>query len=272
VECVHRVTGKKIFAPLGSTANRHGRVIGDNVTGGDSRFPGVVGTGILKALGLNVAATGLTEAAARASGYEVVTCLVPSFDHAHYYPGGKWFIGKLIVESGSGRLLGGQFVGPGDVAKRLDVIATAITFGATIEDVANLDLGYAPPFSTAIDSVAHASNVVRNKLEGLAVSVAARDLKASVEAGEPVVLLDVREQAETAAFGMGNGNVVAVPLSELRERLADIPRDKRVVCMCPMGLRAYEASVILRGAGFERASFADGGLRVWSSLGGAERG
>lgn len=261
VESVNRLTSKKVLAPLGSVANRHGRVIGDNITGGDALFPGVVGTGILKTLGVNVAGTGLTETQARDLGYEVETCLVPSHDHAHYYPGGKSFIAKFVVDRKTSKVLGAQFVGPGDIAKRLDVVATAITFGATLDDLAGLDLGYAPPFSTALDSVTNAANVVANKLAGLARTIHATDLKARIEKGDHVVVLDVREAAEVEASAIGVGRVVAIPLSELRSRAGELPSDKQIVCLCPMGIRSYEASLILRGAGLSDVCFADGGLK-----------
>lgn len=266
VECVNRITGERVFAPLGSVANRHGRVIGDNVTGGEATFPGVVGTGILKTLGINVAGTGLTEANARKRGFDVETCLVPAHDYAHYYPGGKSFVGKLVVDRATRKMLGAQFVGPGEVAKRVDVVATAITFGATVDDVAELDLAYAPPFSTAIDAAAHAANAVRNKLDGLAQSMSPDEVRARIAAGESVVVLDVRESREVEASAIGNGEVLAVPLSELRERVGELPKDKPIVCLCPMGIRAYEASTILRGAGLNEAVYADGGLRVYTSL------
>ncbi len=270
VECFHRVTGKQVFAPLGSTANRHGRVIGDNVTGGDARFPGIVGTGILKALGLNIASAGLSETTARALGYDVETSLVPWFDRAHYYPGGKTFLTKLVADRKTGRLLGGQFVGKGDVDKRLDTVATALTFEATLEDVAGLDVGYAPPYSTAIDSVAHAANVIRNKAAGMAKSISPADLKARIEKSEPVVVLDVREPREVEKTPIGNGEVLCIPLSQLRGRLKELPADKPIYCLCALGLRAYEASLILRGAGIDEVGYIEGGVRVWSAEAGDE--
>ncbi|MBN1343872.1 MAG: FAD-dependent oxidoreductase [Phycisphaerae bacterium] len=266
-ECLHRLTGKKVFAPLGSTANRHGRVIGDNLTGGDEVFPGVVGTGILKVLGINVAGTGLTETAARKEGYDVIACIAPSQDHAHYYPGAKSFVPKLVADAKTGKLLGGQFVGRGDVAKRADVLATAITFGATLRDVANLDLAYAPPFSTAIDALATAANVARNKQAGIARSISPADLRAIMDRGEPVVVLDVRERREVEKHPIGNGDAISIPLSELRKRVTELPVDKPVFCLCPRAVRAYEASVILRDAGLTQTRFVEGGMHLWSCAG-----
>ena len=145
VENKHIVTGKPIYVPLGSTANKHGRVIGDNVTGGKSIFPGVVGTTIFKVFDFNVAKTGLTEKQAIEMGYEPITAVISSPDRLHNFPGQKPIRIKLVADK-TGKLLGAQIVGLGAVDKRIDVIATALHFGATIDDVANLDLAYAPPY------------------------------------------------------------------------------------------------------------------------------
>ncbi|RLI83651.1 MAG: pyridine nucleotide-disulfide oxidoreductase, partial [Archaeoglobales archaeon] len=146
VENVCLITGEPIYTPMGSVANRHGRVIGDNVTGGKSKFPGVLGTTIFKVFELNVARTGLTERRARELGYDVVTCLVSGPDKTHYYPHQKPIRIKIVAD-GSGRILGAQIVGFGVVDKRLDVIASAIQMKANVRDVANFDLSYAPPYS-----------------------------------------------------------------------------------------------------------------------------
>jgi NADPH-dependent 2,4-dienoyl-CoA reductase/sulfur reductase-like enzyme len=174
VECLNLVTGEKTYAPLGSTANRHGRVIGDNVTGGDSKFPGIVGTSAMKTMGVNVASTGITEREAKSLGHDVLACVVPWMDHAHFYPGGRAIMIKMVADAADGRLLGAQAVGPGDVTKRIDALAAALTSRATIDDVANLDVGYAPPYSTALDSIAHAANLLRNKRDGLAETITPR--------------------------------------------------------------------------------------------------
>ena len=264
VECTSLVTGKKMYAPLGSTANRHGRVIGDNVTGGDATFPGIVGTAVMKTMGVNVSNTGITERQARSLGYDVITCIVPWMDRAHYYPGGKGIMVKMVADSQSGRLLGGQVVGPGDVTKRIDVLATALTSGATIEDVANLDLGYAPPYSTAIDSVAHAANVLKNKRDGLAKSITPMDLRERMDRDEDFVLLDVREMGEVEKSKLEDKRVCTIPLSRLRSSSGEIPTDREVVCFCQLGMRSYEACRTLEGLGFEDVKYLEGGLRLWS--------
>ncbi|UCD59079.1 MAG: FAD-dependent oxidoreductase [Candidatus Hydrogenedentota bacterium] len=263
VECTSLVTGRKVYAPLGSTANRHGRVIGDNVTGGEATFPGIVGTSVMRTMGINVSGTGVTERQAKALGYAVITCIVPSMDRAHYYPGAKLVLVKMVADAKDGRLLGAQVVGPGDVTKRVDVLATALTSGATIDDVANLDLGYAPPYSTALDSVAHAANVLKNKRDGMARSVTPAELQQRISQGEEFVLLDVREMSEVEKSKMEDGRVCAIPMSQLRASGKEIPRGKELICLCHIGMRSYEACRALEGMGFADAKFLEGGLKFW---------
>jgi len=283
VENNHLITGKPAYLPLGSTANKHGRVIGDNVAGGHERFPGVVGTTVFKTLGYNVGRTGLTERQALAAGHQVVTSVVPSPDCAHYYPANKTVLVKLVADAESGRVLGAQALGPGEAVKRTDVVATAITFGATLEQLTNLDLGYAPPFSTAIDVAAHAANVARNKVDGLAGSITASEVKRRLEAGDDFILLDVRSPKEYEQERIEDERVRLVPLGKLREKLAELPKDKEFVSFCKLSLRGYEhnrlpavgeqfcklslrgneAATILTGAGYSQVKFMDGRLVGW---------
>jgi rhodanese-related sulfurtransferase len=266
VECDCLVTGTKMYAPLGSTANRHGRVIGDNITGGDAAFPGIVGTSVMKTMGVNVSSTGITERRARALGYDVVTCVVPWMDRAHYYPGGKPLLVKVVADVKDRRVLGAQVVGPGDVTKRNDVFATALTSRATIDDLANLDLGYAPPFSTALDSVAHAANLLKNKIDGMAKSITPMELRERIDRNEDFVLLDIREASEVEKSKLEDRRVCAIPLSRLRASVAEIPEGKELICYCQLGMRSYEACRALEGMGFGNVKFLEGGLRFWSEL------
>jgi len=148
-EVYHRLLKRPVFVSSGQIANIHGRIIGTNITGGQVAYQGTVGTGVAKVFDYTVGCTGLTEAVARKEGYEVVTALAPSIDHAHYYPEAKFVGLKMVADQSSGRILGVQVVGPGDAAKRLDAAATAITLGATVFDLTQLNLGYSPPYSTA---------------------------------------------------------------------------------------------------------------------------
>lgn len=265
-DCVENtclVTGGKAYVPLGSTANKHGRVIGDNVTGGRTAFPGVTRTTVFKVLGYNVGKTGLSEREAKAAGYDPVTSVAPKGDCSHYYPAAHPFIIKLIADRRTGRLLGGQALGPGEVVKRIDVLATALRFRASVEDIAGLDLGYAPPYSTAIDPVAHAANIIRNKMEGLAHGTSAADLKAKLDGGEDLTLLDVRTPAEAEEQPFRDPRVRLIPIDELRQRLGELPRSREIVVLCRTGVRAYEAQRVLNGAGFRDVRFLDGGLAAW---------
>ncbi|HHY94153.1 MAG TPA: FAD-dependent oxidoreductase, partial [Firmicutes bacterium] len=229
-ETVHRVTGRKVWIPLASTANKQGRVAGTNAAGGGERFPGVAGTAVLQVGDWNVARTGLGEEEARAFGYEVVTSFVAGTDGAHYHPLHAPVAVKIIAEAREHRLLGAQALGPGEAVKRVDVLATAISFAARLEDVAQLDLGYAPPFATAIDICLHAANQARNKLEERAEGITASELKARMDEdrGRAPVIVDVRTPEEYGERRLPYPTL-HLPLGELRERLGEIPAGEEIV-------------------------------------------
>ncbi|MCL2760510.1 MAG: FAD-dependent oxidoreductase [Desulfuromonadales bacterium] len=163
-ETTNLVTGKKTYIPLGTTANKQGRVTGINAAGGYATFPGIVGTGIVKVLDFNIGRTGLTETDAKANGFDIETIINKAYDKPSYFPGAKQITLKLIAEKGTGRILGLQGLGEGGVDKRIDIAATAITFGATAENLSELDLAYAPPYSTVMDSLIVAANAIKNRL------------------------------------------------------------------------------------------------------------
>lgn len=261
VESRDLLSGRPVYVPLGSTANKHGRVVADNLCGREARFPGILGSLIVKVFGLNVARTGLSEEDARLLGDPPVTILAPSPDRAHVYPGVKPIAIKLVAERDSRRLLGAQIVGPGAVDKRLDTVATALHFGATVDQLADLDLGYAPPFSSAMDPLHQAANALRNKLDGLAESLSPVELQEQLAAGRPLLLLDVRSPAEYAEVRIPGSTLV--PLGTLREALETLPRDVDIVPLCKISLRGYEAQRILLAAGFTRVRYLEGGIFGW---------
>ncbi|HIP57974.1 MAG TPA: pyridine nucleotide-disulfide oxidoreductase [Archaeoglobus profundus] len=264
VENIHLITGKPIYMPLGTIANKHGRVIGDNITGGNSTFPGVLGTTIFKVFDLNVARTGLSEKQAKELGYEVITALVPGPDRSHYYPGQKPIRIKLIADAKSGKILGAQIVGLGVVDKRIDVVATAIQMNATIYDLANLDLAYAPPYSTALDTLIHAANVVKNKKDGLYQTISSYEVKNKLDRGEDIVILDVRTEEEYRKFKrIESDKVIRIPLKELRKSIDKLPKDKEIIIVCQIGSRSYEAQRILQGYGFKNVKVMEGGMAFW---------
>lgn len=263
VENVHRVTGARVLAPMGSTANKHGRVIGTNVTGGNDTFPGVLSTAVVKVFETNIARAGLSETEARAAGFTAVTSLAPGFDRASYYPGAQMITVKLVVDAASGRVLGGQIAGRGDVARRADVLVSAMSLGATVDDVADLDLAYSPPFNGAMDVLHHAANVVRNKMTGRAKAMSPAEVNNLLRSGVDFVLLDVRSQAEWDEAHIDAPQCRLMPLNKLREKVASLPRDAKIVTMCRTSIRAYQAQRLLEGEGFTNVCFMDGSITVW---------
>jgi rhodanese-related sulfurtransferase len=261
VESTDIGTGKPCYVPLGSTANKQGRVAAINVCGGHDEFPGVLGSTVCKVFDFCVARTGITETAARQSGQNVTTVIVPDADRAHYMPGAQLLILKLIVDTASRKLLGAQAVGPGNGDKRMDVAAMAITAGMTVDQLSKVDLCYAPPYSPALDNIITAANVARNKLDGQVVGITSIQVNQRLEAKDEFIFLDVRSPAEYQQERLRNSTLI--PLGALRSRLAELPKDKDIVAFCKVSLRGYEAAKILQGAGFPRVRVMDGGVVAW---------
>ncbi|RII29668.1 MAG: pyridine nucleotide-disulfide oxidoreductase [Geobacter sp.] len=260
-ETSHLITGRKVYVPLGSTANKQGRVAGINAAGGEASFAGILGTSIVKIFNINAGKTGLTESEARACGYDIETILSPAPDKAHFFPGAKPIALKLVAERPTGRILGLQAVGEGAVDKRVDAVAAAITFGATAEQLAHLDLAYAPPYSAAMDNLIVAADILKNKLAGHAKGISPMDVKKKMDDGDDFLLLDVRSPAEHAEVSIEGAKLI--PLGMLREKLDSLPKDKEIVTFCKISLRGYEAQKILDAAGFKDIKFMDGGIMTW---------
>lgn len=260
-EFVQQVSGKMAYIPLGSTANKQGRVAGINAAGGRAIFSGIIGTAIVKVFNLSVGRTGLLETEARAAGYQVETVLSPFPDKAHYFPGAKIIVLKLLADSKVGKIVGLQAVGEGVVDKRVDVAATAITFGATAEQLAQLDLAYAPPYSASMDNLIVAADIMRNKLAGHGRGISPMEVKKKLDEGDDLILLDVRSPAEHAELSIMGATLI--PLGMLREKLDALPKEKEIIAFCKTSLRGYEAQKILDGAGFEKTGFMDGGILAW---------
>ncbi|HWR41805.1 FAD-dependent oxidoreductase [Sporomusa sp.] len=257
------VSGKKVFAPMGSTANKHGRVIGENIGGNRIKFRGVLNTVAVRVLNFHVGKTGLTEREAKELGYQYVTAMVAGPDKPHYMPGSKPITVKLIVEADSRKILGAQAFGEGEVVKRIDVMAAALTMGATIDDLFDMDLAYAPPYSSPIDNVAVAANAVMNKLSGKLKGISALTAKEKMAEGN-AVFLDVRSPAEYSQIRLANcPGVKNIPLGQLRTKLNEIGKDDEVIAFCKISLRGYEAACILEGAGFNNVKVLEGGIVSW---------
>lgn len=263
VENTNLVTGKKVFVPMGSTANKHGRVIGENICGGMAKFRGVLGTVVVKVLDYNVGKVGLTEREAKDLGYEYMTVMTGGHDRPHYMPDAKLMTVKLLFDPKTRRLLGAQSFGEGDIAKRIDVLATAITLGATIDDLFDIDLGYAPPYSGPIDNLAVAANAAMNKLAGVLNGISPLEAKTKMQS-EGVVFLDVRSPAECKQLRLaGCSDIKYIPLGQLRSRTGELDKNDEIVAFCKISLRGYEAALILEGEGFTNVKVMEGGLIAW---------
>lgn len=254
VQVCHRVTGEKTLISLAGPANKMGRMAADNIMGAGRRYPGSLGSSVLKLFDLTVATTGLNEKTARAAGlnYEKIVLCPPN--HAGYYPGGRAMTMKVLFDRGSRRLLGAQIVGYEGVDKRIDVLATALCAGMKSEDLAELDLAYAPPYSSAKDPVNMAGFVAENIFAGLVKQFHWHDIAALQH--QDVQLVDTRTPKEYAK-GHAPG-FVNIPLDQLRERLPELDPKRPVFVMCHTGIRSYIASRILVGHGFDVSNFSGG--------------
>lgn len=259
------ITKDKIFAPMGSTANKHGRVIADNICGDKIKYPGVLATGICQILDWHAGSTGLNERMAQAAGIDFETVVVPGFDRLGYMPGAKRIILKLFADKETQKVIGAQIVGMGGVDKRIDVLATAISFRATLDDLSNIDFAYAPPFSGPIDNIATAANVLKNKIEGQSRSINPKDFK-NLRGKSEYTLLDVRTEGEFIHGHIaGCHNCINLPLDKLRGHVEELLENKdcKIICSCQINLRGYEAETILRGLDYENVQSLEGGMSGW---------
>lgn len=264
VEVPHLITGEKVHAPFGDLANLEGRVAGQNAaTGNKVEFPGTIQTGVCKVFDFGAGATGLSESRAREAGYNTVSVLTAAPDKPHFM-GGKLLLLKMVADADSGRLLGFQAVGPGDVSKRVATAAMAIHGKLTVANLVNADLPYAPPFSPAIDNFIMTAHALENKMTGRMKGLSCREVKGRIDSGADPYLLDVRGADEFEEMRLGIGENL-IPLGALRERLDELPqdRDQEVICYCKISLRGYEAAGILEANGWTEVKVMEGGIMAW---------
>ena len=262
VQVKHFVTGEDALISLAGPANKQGRIAADNICGGDSRYGGSLGSSVIKVFDLTAAATGLNETAAKKAGLDADKVILSPMSHASYYPGGKIMTMKVVFERETYRLLGAQIVGYEGVDKRIDVLATAIHAGMKATELKELDLAYAPPYSSAKDPVNMAGFMIDNIANGTLKQFYVDDV-ANLPRDGSVTLLDTRTPGEVRR-GMIDG-FVNIPVDELRERLDEIPKDKPVYVICQSGLRSYIATRILAGHGYDCYNFA-GGFRFYDNV------
>jgi len=262
VQVKHFVSGEDTLLSLAGPANRQGRIAADNICGGRSRYAGSQGSAIVKLFDMTAAVTGINESAAKAAGIAFEKVFLSPASHAGYYPGGKVMSMKVLFEKGSGRLLGAQIVGYDGVDKRIDVLATAIHAGMRAAELAELDLAYAPPFSSAKDPVNMAGFMAENIQNGLLKQFFWDEVDSLPRDGS-VTLLDTRTAKEYAR-GHFDG-FVNIPVDELRERIGELEPGKKIYVNCQSGLRSYIACRILAGHGFDCYNFS-GGYRVYEAI------
>ena len=262
VQVKNSVTGDDALISLAGPANKQGRIIADNICGLDSRYKGSQGSSVIKVFDMMAALTGINERTAKTAGLNADTVILSPMSHAGYYPGGKVMTIKVIFEKDTYRLLGAQIVGYDGVDKRIDVLATAIRAGLKATDLKDLDLAYAPPYSSAKDPVNMAGFMIDNIAKGVLKQWHLEDAD-KLPCDGSVTLLDTRTVGEyTQGHIEGFKNI---PVDELRERLDEVEKGKSVYVICQSGLRSYIASRILEGSGYTAYNFA-GGFRFFDAV------
>lgn len=262
VQVKHYVTGQDALISLAGPANKQGRIIADNICGGNSIYMGSQGSSVIKVFDVTAATTGINETNALKAGLDIDTVILSPMSNAGYYPGGKIMTMKVVFEKNTYRLLGTQIVGYKGVDKRIDVLATAIHGGMKATELKDLELAYAPPYSSAKDPVNMAGFIIDNISRGIVKQWHIKDLEILPRDGS-VTLLDTRTDYEYKAGHIEGFN--NIPVDELRDRLDEIEKGKPVYVICQSGLRSYIAARILEGSGHEAYNFA-GGYRYYAAV------
>ncbi len=262
VQIKHFVTDSETLISLAGPANKQARIAADNICGGNSRYTGAQGSSVIKIFDITAASTGINEKTAKALGIKTDKVILSPMSHASYYPGGSVMTLKVIFEKESYRILGAQIIGFDGVDKRIDVIATAIRAKMKGYELTELDLAYAPPYSSAKDPVNMAGYIIENIKTGI-IKQWYYDDESDLEHDGSVTLLDVR-----TPFEYSRGHIegfINIPVDSLRERIGELDKSKPVYVICQSGLRSYIACRILTGNGFDCCNFA-GGFRLYSAI------
>lgn len=257
-EQYHQITHKAVYRPLGSTANKTARIVGENITGKKVEFKGVLGTSIYRVFGKAVAQTGLTEREALAEGYDIEIIHNIKPNKPTYMRGEKMII-KGIADRKSGRFLGAQIIGSEGVDKRIDVFATAITFKATVEDLFHLDLAYAPPFNTAKDPVHYTGMILDNAITKKRQLITPEDL---VKNNDNLIVIDTRSPEKYQKHHLPNA--INIPLQKVRTELSKLNKDKMIVTYCGMGISSNAVQNILINNGFIKSYNLSGGYENYT--------
>ena len=256
IEMFSSLTGKPVWYPLGTTANKTGRIAGDAVTGGSLRFHGVLGTSIMRLFDLSIAQTGLTQREAQEMGFRVSVSHIAKSARTSYMPGGKMTI-KAVADKETGQLLGAQIVGTDGVDKRIDVLATTLSYRAKVEDLEHLDLAYAPPFSTTRDPVHYVGMVMDGALNRGRELITAEELDSAMEKGEKINIIDTRKPESYTKSHVEDA--ASIPHEKLRDACQTLEKDRLTVTYCNSGTTGNAAQNILIASGFKRAYNLSGG-------------
>lgn len=264
VELRNLISGENMLMALGSLANRQGRIIATNIHGGNSHFDGTVGTFCMKVFDLGVGKAGLTYRQAKETGFDPVYAVISQADHAHFYPSSELLYISLIADRNSRKILGVEVTGTrGDAVKaRVDTVAVLLKSGITVDDICNLEAGYAPPFASAMDAINNAGNALDNILAGLNSPVDAYEFITKLYRGEAQVL-DTRGPREALPFIKKFGKCwINIPQDELRDRVTELPGDTELFLLCDTGPRSYEAQVYLASKGIHNTRNVQGGFAM----------
>ncbi len=265
VEVLNLITGKKVHAPYGDLANLQGRVAGENAASENNvKFPGTIQTGICKVFDYSAGATGLSESMARKLGYEDIITVINASPDKPGFMEGLLLVTKLVADSKTGKVLGAQCIGPGNVSRQIAQWAMAIQGKLTVEDIVNSDLPYAPPFSLAIDHFIATAHIMQNKIKGRMASITSMEVRNIPKNGNDTLLLDVRGPDEYEEMRLGIGETL-IPLGALRKRLHELPedKDKEIITFCKISLRGYEAALVLKANGWNNVKVMEGGIMAW---------
>lgn len=260
IETFSLITGKPVYQPLGSTANKTGRIAGDTLTGGSLAYKGNLGTGIYKLFDLTIASTGLTETEAIAEGYEIAICHNIKPDKPKYFNGEEMLI-KAIADKDTQRLLGVQIIGFEGVDKRIDVFVTLITYGAKVDELFHLDLAYAPPYSTTKDPVHYTGMILDNMLNRNRHVITSKEAKALANKGEKLQVIDTRVKNQYDSSHVDTA--VNIPQDELREKLSTLDKDRMTITYCNKGVTGNAAQNILINNGFNNVCNLSGGHKFY---------
>lgn len=265
IEIPHRLSGQNVHAPYGDLANLEGRVAGENAAVGNVvKFPGTIQTGVCKVFEFSAGSTGISQSTAEQLGYKNIETVTTSGPDRPGFMGAKILINRMIADTKTGKLLGFECIGQGDASKQIGMAAMAIMGGLTIDELANADLPYAPPFSLAIDNIIACAQALQNKLRGIMQGLSAVEVHSKLANGEKPFIIDCRSPEEWEQMRLGIGEHL-IPVGALRDRLEELPKDKdtEIITYCKISLRGYEAARTLIANGFTNVKVMEGGIMAW---------